>query len=83
MDMLYNAGPLYRWAANMIKDAEGPSAELLKPFFWQTKDGKEMLNEEIHHLASLRNAVMHGFFILPPERNRDEAKKWKRYLSLW
>ena len=70
----YNAGPLYRWAANMIKDAEGAEAALLKPFFWQTKDGKEVLNEEIHHLASLRNAVMHGFFVLPPERNREEAK---------
>ena len=77
----YNAGPLYRWAANMIKNAEGPSAELLKPFFWQTKDGKEVLNEEIHHLASLRNAVMHGFFILPPERNRDEAKKMEAILQ--
>ena len=77
----YNAGPLYRWAANMIKDAEGTDAELLKPFFWQTKDGKEVLNEEIHHLASLRNAVMHGFFILPPERNRDEAKKMEAILE--
>lgn len=77
----YNAGPLYRWAANMIKDAEGAEAALLKPFFWQTKDGKEVLNEEIHHLASLRNAVMHGFFILPPERNRDEAKKMEAILE--
>ena len=58
----YNAGPLYRWAANMVKDAEGEDALKLRPFFWQMKEGKEVLNEEIHHLASLRNAVMHGFF---------------------
>jgi hypothetical protein len=77
----YNAGPLYRWAANMIKDAEGTSVQLLKPFFWQTKDGKEVLNEEIHHLASLRNAVMHGFFVLPPERNREEAQKMEAILA--
>ncbi len=77
----YNAGPLYRWAANMIKDAEGTTAEFLKPFFWQTKDGKEVLNEEIHHLASLRNAVMHGFFVLPPERNREETKKMEAILQ--
>ncbi len=77
----YNAGPLYRWAANMIKEAEGKDAELLKPFFWQEKDGKEVLNEAIHHLASLRNAVMHGFFVLPPERNRDEAKKMELILE--
>jgi hypothetical protein len=24
----YNAGPLYRWAANMLKEAEGEHAEL-------------------------------------------------------
>lgn len=77
----YNAGPLYRWAANMLKDAEGAEAALLKPFFWQEKDGKEMLNEEIHHLASLRNAVMHGFFVLPPERNQEEAKKMEEILE--
>jgi len=77
----YNAGPVYRWAANMIKEAEGSLAQLLKPFFWEEKDGKETLNEEIHHLASLRNAVMHGFFILPPERNREEAKKMELILE--
>ena len=77
----YNAGPLYRWAANMIKDAEGEDAKLLKPFFWQIKDGKEVLNEEIHHLAGLRNAVMHGFFVLPPERNREEAKRMEIILK--
>ncbi len=76
----YNAGPLYRWAANMIKDAEGEDAKLLKPFFWQIKEGKEVLNEEIHHLASLRNSVMHGFFVLPPESNRKETKKMELIL---
>ena len=47
----YNAGPLYRWAANMIKEAEGEDAELLKPFFWEENDGKPKLNEAINHLA--------------------------------
>ena len=69
----YNAGPLYRWAANMLKEAEGEDAAFLKPFFWEEKDGTQVLNEVIHSLASLRNAVMHGFFVLPPERNRVEA----------
>jgi hypothetical protein len=77
----YNAGPLYRWADNMIKDAEGEDALKLRPFFWQMKEGKEVLNEEIHHLASLRNAVMHGFFVLPPERNREEAQKMEHILN--
>jgi hypothetical protein len=77
----YNAGPLYRWSANMIKEAEGDEAAMLRPFFWQMKDGKEVLNEQVHHLASLRNAVMHGFFVLPPERNRDEANKMESILQ--
>ena len=77
----YNAGPLYRWAANMLKDADGVEAALLKPFFWEEKDGKQVLNEAIHHLASLRNAVMHGFFVLPPERNREEAQKMEAILA--
>jgi hypothetical protein len=77
----YNAGPLYRWAANMIKEAEGTDAELLKPFFWEVKDGKEVLITSIHHLASLRNSVMHGFFVLPPERNREETQKMEVILE--
>jgi hypothetical protein len=77
----YNAGPLYRCAANMLKEAEGPQAELLKPFFWQEKEEKEVLNVDIHLLASLRNAVMHGFFVLPPERNREEAQKMEVILE--
>jgi len=77
----YNAGPLYRWAANMLKDADGAEAALLKPFFWEEKDGKQVLNKAIHHMASLRNAVMHGFFVLPPERNREEAKKMEAILA--
>ena len=71
----FNAGPLYRWAANMVLNAEGDLANKIKPYFWETVDGKLVLNNQIHHLASLRNEVMHGFFVLPPERNREEAHK--------
>lgn len=78
----YNAGPLYRWAANMIKDAEGEEAARLMPFFWEKKeDGAVVLNEKIHHFSGLRNAVMHGFFVLPPERNREEAKRMEEALE--
>ena len=56
----YNAGPLYRWVANMLKEAEGVKAQLLRPFFWQQEEnGQEMLNREIHQLSALRNDVMH------------------------
>lgn len=78
----YNAGPLYRWVANMLKEAEGEHAELLRPFFWETDDqGNKVLNSEIHQLATLRNDVMHGFFVLPPEKNREEAAKMEKILT--
>jgi hypothetical protein len=71
----HNAGPLYRWAANMILNADGDLANKIKPFFWEESEGELILNKQIHHLASLRNEVMHGFFVLPPERNKQEAEK--------
>jgi len=70
----YNAGPLYRWAANMIRENSEIQHSALYPFFWETKNGKETLNESVHHLSELRNQVMHGFFVLPPEKNREEAE---------
>ena len=63
----YNAGPLYKWATNMIKDAEGEYLKSILPFFTDYK-------EEFIRLSSLRNEVMHGFFVLPPERNLKEAE---------
>jgi hypothetical protein len=71
----YNAGPLYRWAANMIRENSEIQQSALYSFFWETKNGKETLNEAVHHLSDLRNQVMHGFFVLPPEKNREEAEK--------
>ena len=69
----YNAGPLYRWAANMIKELDTKEAKILYPFFWEKKGKTVQLNSHIHHLALLRNEVMHGFFLLPSERNHKEA----------
>ena len=70
----YNAGPLYRWAAHMIKDLESEEIQKIKPFFWKQQDNKNVvLNPDFERLSTLRNAVMHGFFILPPERNQEEA----------
>ena len=78
----YKAGPLYRWVANMLKEAKGKQAELLRSFFWDTAaQGNEVLKSEIHQLATLRNDVMHGFFVLPPEKNREEAAKMEKILS--
>ena len=71
----FNAGPLYRWAANMVLNAEGELANKIRPYFWEEIEGKLVLNTKIHHLSVLRNEVMHGFFVLPPERNQEEANK--------
>ena len=70
----YNAGPIYRWAANMIKDLDDDTSKKLTPFFWTKNKNQFELNSEIHSLALLRNEVMHGFFILPAERNHKEAQ---------
>ena len=70
----YNAGPLFKWTAHMVKDLEGDDVSLIKPFFWSKGEQNELiLNPDLIRLSELRNAVMHGFFILPPERNQEEA----------
>lgn len=66
-DNSYNAGPLYKWAVNMIKDSVGDEVNRISPFFNEFKD-------EFIKLSLLRNEVMHGFFVLPPERNIREAE---------
>lgn len=67
----FNAGPIWRWVAHMVRQAEGPQVEALQPFFW--KNG--VLEPDVHHASDLRNMVMHGFFVLPPETNGEEAAK--------
>jgi hypothetical protein len=69
----YNAGPLFRWAANMIKACPEMKNSFHYQFFWDNNDGNVSLSKNIHHLAELRNKVMHGFFVLPPEENHKEA----------
>ena len=66
----YNAGPLYRWAANMVKELDDNLSKKIHSLYW--KEG--VLNDDIDKLSTLRNAVMHGFFILPASRNYEEAE---------
>ena len=66
----YNAGPLYRWAANMVKELDDNLSKKIHSLYWE----EEKLNEDINKLSKLRNAVMHGFFILPASRNHEEAE---------
>lgn len=42
-------------------------------FFWEVKNGKDVLCEKVQQLAELRNMVMHGFFVLPPDKNKEIA----------
>lgn len=69
----FNAGPLYRWAANMVKDDTNLQKQKLYRFFWDSQNDKLLLAADVHSLAELRNRVMHGFFVLPPEENRKYA----------
>ena len=69
----YNAGPLFRWSANMIKDCPKMRSKKCFQFYWEVKNGKDILCEKVQQLAELRNMVMHGFFVLPPEKNIEIA----------
>ena len=81
-----NAGPIFRWAANMVKDCPQLKQSPLYDFFWEERlyqsngngaieatDLKLVLSR-VNRLGELRNRVMHGFFVLPPEENRKEAE---------
>ena len=70
----YNAGPLFRWAANMVLECPQMQKSPNYKFFWQVTDNKVSLAHRVQQLSELRNSVMHGFFVLPPERNRKEAE---------
>lgn len=69
----YNAGPLFRWSANMIKEDLKLKSNNLHCFFWDLHDDEFVLAGAVHSLAELRNRVMHGFFVLPPDENRKQA----------
>ncbi len=73
-----NAGPIYRWAANMIKECPKAQTSNFYSYFW---DGDPMhqfselrLCARVNHLSELRNQLMHGFFVFPPEKNIAEAE---------
>lgn len=72
----HNAGPVYRWAANMVKDCPVLTKSPSYAFFWETNEAteKQVLASRVNRLGELRNRVMHGFFVLPPEENRKEAE---------
>ena len=69
----FNAGPLFRWAANMVRDCPTLVGSPGFQFFWQKEGDSLQLSVRVQHLSELRNQVMHGFFVLPPEKNQQEA----------
>jgi len=69
----YNAGPLFRCSANMIKGCPETLKKEHYQFFWEVKNGKEVLCDKVQQLAEFRNMVMHGFFVLPPDKNKEIA----------
>jgi hypothetical protein len=75
----HNAGPIFRWAANMVKDCPHLIPSPTYGFFWEEHPDSSISGEQnfvlskVNRLGELRNRVMHGFFVLPPEENRKEA----------
>jgi hypothetical protein len=72
----HNAGPVYRWTANMVKDCPVLTKSPSYAFFWEADESAHrwVLSSRVNRLGELRNRVMHGFFVLPPEENRKEAE---------
>lgn len=70
----FNAGPLYRWSANLIRECPVMRDSPRFRFFWEQEGDVDRLCTRVNALGALRNEVMHGFFVLPPERNRAEAQ---------
>lgn len=71
-----NAGPIYRWAANMIKECPNAQSSSFYSYFWEhdTDANALKLASRVNHLSELRNQLMHGFFVFPPEKNIAEAE---------
>jgi hypothetical protein len=81
-----NSGPIFRWAANMVKDCHVLKQSPLYDFFWEERldesngngaietTGLKLVLSRVNRLGELRNRVMHGFFVLPPEETRKEAE---------
>lgn len=66
-----NAGVLFSWGADMIKLLDDEVSKIANNIFWP----KGVLNIDLLHFMDFRNQVMHGFFVLPPERNIKETKR--------
>lgn len=73
----FNAGPLYKWAAHMLKDLKDEKSKNIKHLFWDN----DSLNQDINRISELRNNVMHGFFVLPAERNIEESNHLAKVLQ--
>jgi hypothetical protein len=74
-----NAGPVYRWSANFIRELKTENVKALHPFFWEA-DGVTLC-KKVNGLSDIRNKVMHGFFLLPPEENEKIAREIEEVLS--
>ncbi len=74
-----NAGPVYRWSANFIRHINTEDIKALQPFFWE-RDGVRLC-KKVNDLSEIRNKVLHGFFLLPPEENEKIAAEIEEVLQ--
>ena len=59
----YNAGPLFKWTAHMIKDLEGDEVGLIKPFFWsEVEQNESILNPDLMSVKYDSFAELIAFF---------------------
>ena len=60
-----NAGPIFKTVCNAITEITEASENQFKEIF----DLKSDFNISLANLSKFRNALFHGFFVLPPEKN--------------
>jgi hypothetical protein len=72
-----NAGPVFNETCKIIKGIQSNlSSEEFEIF-----DSNSSINIELKKLAAFRNALMHGFFVLPADKNKELIIKIKALLE--
>ena len=69
-----NAGPIFYKVRDIVNDIRSEIPENEFNLF----DCESDINKELQELAAFRNALMHGFFVLPAEKNAEKIELIKQ-----
>ncbi len=72
-----NAGPIFYKVRDIVNEIRTEIPENVFKLF----DSESDINKELQELAAFRNALMHGFFVLPAEKNAEKIELIKQLLE--